>query len=75
MAANANQIGSAQGQLASLPVLDEKQRYTVTETAAYLRISRARLYEHIASGEIRTLMDGRRRFIPGSEIAARSRLA
>ena len=75
MAAEAIQIGSGKQQLAALPPLDIQQRYGIGEAAAYLRISRARLYEHIASGEIRTLMDGRRRFVPGSEIVARSRVA
>lgn len=53
--------------------LDERQRYTVTEAEAYLRISRSRLYEKIAAGEILIVKDGRRTYITGSEIAKLSR--
>ena len=59
----------------TLPPLDERQRYSIEETIAYLRISRARLYEKIAAGEIATLKDGRRTFIPGTEIVRHCRCA
>lgn len=52
-----------------LPPLDQAQRYTVDEALAYLRMSRARLYEKIAAGDITVIKDGRRTYLPGSEIA------
>jgi excisionase family DNA binding protein len=39
---------------------------------AYLRIGKTGLYELIARGEIRVIKEGRRRFIPGSEIVRKS---
>lgn len=54
--------------------LDPNQRYTIKEALAYLRCSRARLYLKEAAGEIRLLRDGRRTYVPGSEIARVSRL-
>lgn len=48
--------------------LDPNQRYSINETLALLRTSRSHLYEKIRSGEIKTLADGRRRYVPGSEI-------
>jgi excisionase family DNA binding protein len=60
---------------AGLAPLDERQRYTVDESLEYLRVSRARLYKKIQAGELTVLKDGRRTFIPGSEIARLSRFA
>ena len=57
-----------------LPPLDLAQRYTIEEGIAYLRSSRRTLFEDIRNGRIQTIKEGRRRFIPGSEIARRSRL-
>ena len=54
--------------------LDPLQRYTVEEAIAYLRSSRKTLFDDIRTGRILTIKEGRRRFIPGSEIARRSRL-
>lgn len=54
--------------------LDVNQRYTIPQAAKYLKISRAYVYRLIEKGEIKTLVDGRRRFISGSEIAKRSAL-
>ena len=54
--------------------LDERQRYAVTEALEYLRLSRARLYDKIAAGEIKVIKDGARTFVPGSEIARLSRV-
>jgi excisionase family DNA binding protein len=56
-------------------VFDERQRYTVPEAARLLRVSRAHLYKLFSAGSIRTIRDGRRIFVPGSEIAARSAVA
>jgi excisionase family DNA binding protein len=57
----------------NLPPLDPLQRYTVDEAALYLRVSIARIYEKIATGELHKLKDGRRSFIPGADIARLSR--
>ena len=59
--------------LQHLPPLDTAQRYAVEEATDYLRTSRARLYERIAAGEIKVIKDGRRTYVPGSEIARLSR--
>jgi excisionase family DNA binding protein len=50
-------------------MVDTLQRYTIDESCTLLRMGRARLYEKIRSGEIRTITDGKRRYIPGTEIA------
>ncbi len=55
--------------------LDPLQRYSVNETIQYLRTSRAKLYQRIAAGGLRTITEGKRRYIPGSEIARLSRVA
>lgn len=59
----------------SLAPLDPAQRYTIPETCAYLRVSRAYVYKLIKLGELPTIPDGRRQFVPGTAIAARSRVA
>lgn len=58
-----------------LAPLDASQRYTIAETCAYLRVSRAYIYKLINAHELPTIEDGRRRYIPGSVIAERSRIA
>ena len=55
-----------------LPPLDPAQRYSIDEANAYLRQSRAKTYKDIAAGKLRTILDGKRRYVPGTEIAARS---
>lgn len=57
-----------------LPPLDLRQRYTIDETARYLRVSRAHVYQLIKAGTVKTIPDGRRTFVPGSVIAALSAL-
>jgi hypothetical protein len=54
--------------------LDELQRYSIEEAIAYLRSSRRTLFDDIKQGRLATIKEGKRRFIPGSEIARRSRL-
>lgn len=54
---------------APLPPLDERQRYEVHEALAYLRTSRKSFYQLVADGRIRTITEGRRRYVPGAEIA------
>lgn len=58
-----------------LAPLDAQQRYTLPEALAYLRISRQTIYNQINAGELRVLREGKRVFVPGSEIARRSTLA
>lgn len=53
---------------------DDRLRYAIPEAAGLLRISRAKLYINIAAGLIFTIKDGKRNFIPGSEIARLSML-
>jgi len=56
------------------PSLDPLQRYSIPEANALLRQSNARTYQQIKAGELRTIRDGGRTYIPGSEIARRSML-
>ena len=58
----------------SLLPLDPAQRYSVDEAIAYLRSSRKSLFDDIREGRLLTFKEGRRRYVPGSEIARRSRL-
>lgn len=60
--------------LTSLPPVDVLQRYEIHEASAYLRQSRARTYKQIKSGELRVIKDGKRTYIPGSEIVRKSAL-
>ena len=58
----------------NLPPLDAQQRYTILEAAAYLRVSRAYIFRLIADRKIRAIKDGSRTYVPGTEIARRSKL-
>lgn len=60
-------------QAVELPPLDENQRYTIVEATAYLRQSIAKTYEDIKAGSLDSFTDGRRRYIPGTAILARSK--
>lgn len=53
----------------ALSPLDPLQRYTVPEASAYLRICVALVNRRIRTGTIASIKDGKRRYIPGSEIA------
>ena len=55
-----------------LPPLDIRQRYTIDEGRAYLRMSRSEVYNRIKDGTLPTIKDGKRRYIPGQVIAALS---
>jgi prophage regulatory protein len=57
----------------TLPPVDVAQRYTIKEATFYLRISHASIYKEINAGRIRILKQGKRTFVPGSEIARLSR--
>lgn len=55
-----------------LPPLDLAQRYSIPEAIRYLRSSRKTIYDDIAAGKLATIKEGKRRYVPGSEIARRS---
>jgi hypothetical protein len=57
-----------------LPALDPAQRYSIEEGIAYLRSSRKTIFDDIREGRLLTIKEGKRRFIPGSEIVRRSRV-
>jgi hypothetical protein len=48
--------------------LDPLRRYRIDDAAAYLGISRAQLYIDIRSFKIATIREGKRHFVPASEI-------
>ena len=56
----------------TLAPLDINQRYTLAEAAQYLRQSRSKTYSDIQAGTLAVIKDGRRRYVPGHSIAARS---
>jgi hypothetical protein len=56
------------------PVLDERQRYSVPETLALLRTSRASLYKLLRDGALTPIKQGRRTYISGAEIARLSQV-
>jgi hypothetical protein len=58
-----------------LAPLDPAQRYSIEEAILYLRSSRRTIFSDIREGRLATIREGKRRFVPGSEIARRSRLA
>lgn len=58
----------------TLPPIDLRQRYTIFEAAAYLRISRDYVYKLMRAGRLRTIRDGSRRYVPGTELARLSTL-
>jgi excisionase family DNA binding protein len=57
------------------PPLDPLQRYRPEEAAAYLRVSRWSVFQDIREGRLASIKEGRRRFIPGSELVRRSQAA
>jgi excisionase family DNA binding protein len=57
----------------TLPPLDPRRRYAVNDACQYLQISRARLYEKIAAGELTPIKDGRRTYLSGAQLARLSR--
>ena len=56
-------------------VFDERLRYSIPAASALLSQSRAKTYRDIAAGTLRVLRDAKRVYVPGTEIARRSRLA
>lgn len=51
---------------ATVPV--EYRTFDVDEFAALRRVSRSHVYDLIADGRLKTVKDGRRRLIPGTEV-------
>ncbi len=62
-------------ELVDLPPIDENQRYTIDEAAIYLRQSVSKTYNDAKIGTLGTFTDGRRRYVPGTALLARSRSA
>ena len=58
----------------ALPPLDVNLRSSISEAIVYLRTSRASIYNLIAAGELRVIRQGRRTYVPNSEIARLSKL-
>ena len=52
-----------------LAPLDPLRRYTVEQAIQYLETSRYSIYKLINDGTLRTITQGKRRFVPGAEIA------
>jgi hypothetical protein len=53
------------------PVFDPRLRYSVDTAAQFLNQSRAKLYIDIREGRLAVIREGRRTFVPGTEIARR----
>jgi hypothetical protein len=54
-------------------LIDPNQRYTLAETHAALGQSHMKTFADIKRGNLKTILDGRRRYVLGSEIIRRSR--
>lgn len=52
----------------ALPPIDPNRRYPLEQANAYLGQSRAKTYQDIGAGRLRVIKDGKRVYIPGSEI-------
>ena len=55
--------------LSTPKIADHKQLYRIPEAMAILSMSRSRMYELIRSRRLRTVKEGRTRFVPASAIA------
>jgi len=53
---------------------DERLRYTINEASTLLRQSRAKTYIDMQDGKLHVIRDGKRVYIPGTEIVRRSKL-
>ena len=56
-------------------VIDPNQRYSLAETHAALGQSHAKTFQDIKRGRLKTLKDGRRRYVLGSELIRRAQLS
>ena len=54
-------------------VIDPNQRYSLAETHAALSQSHAKTFQDIKLGRLKTIKDGRRRYVLGSELIRRAR--
>jgi hypothetical protein len=57
----------------TIPVLDPQQRYSIYEACALLRQCRGKIYKDINAGRLEVFKDGRRTYVTGRSIVARSR--
>jgi hypothetical protein len=57
-----------------LPPLEIHRRYSIQAASGLLSQSRAKTYLDIRAGTLAVIKDGRRTYIPGSEIIRRSTL-
>lgn len=55
-----------------LAPFDAQLRHTISETCGYLKTSRPTVYKLIKSGLLETIKEGRRTYITGRSIVARS---
>ena len=53
----------------TLPPVDTNRRYPIELAADYLFVSRATLWKRVRAGSVATIRDGKRVYLPGSEIA------
>jgi hypothetical protein len=56
-------------------IVDANQRYPLGEAVALLRQSMSKTYNDIEKGALKVIRDGKRVYIPGTEIIRRSTLA
>ena len=54
-------------------VIDRRQRYSILEACALLRLSRSWVFKEIRAGRIETFKEGRRTYISGATLIKRSR--
>jgi hypothetical protein len=57
-----------------LAPVDVNQKYDIEEAMRYERCSRQTLYSEINAGRLKTIRVGRRRYVPGSELARRAQI-
>jgi excisionase family DNA binding protein len=69
--AEKRKLAKSRERAARLQTFNRELRYTIDEAAVYLGCSRAHVYRVIQRGELTTIQDGRRTYVPGSAIAAR----
>lgn len=55
-------------------IIDPNQRYTMAEVHAALGQSHSKTFQDIKRGRLKTIQDGRRRYVLGSELIRRARL-
>lgn len=68
------QRDSAGQSVPALPPLDSNRRYPIPIASLYLSQSKAKTYQDMKAGRLKTIKDGKRNYVPGSEIIRRSTL-